>query len=153
MNKLQVTRVVRKVGDESVRAGRGPSQLAWYEFAAPLVTNKTVLDAGCGLGLGLDILKRSAKKVIGQDLDERLSHPNITITTLDKIADKSFDVVTSIDVVEHVEDDLDFVRQLARIAREFIFITTPNWTVTRCHWPYHVREYTPKQLEALLGTV
>ena len=46
---------VRTVGDESVEAGRGSGQLAWYQFAAQFVTGKKVLDAGCGLGMGLDI--------------------------------------------------------------------------------------------------
>lgn len=142
---------VRTVGDESVDAGRGPGQLAWYRFAAQFAPGRSVLDAGCGLGLGLDILRRSARDAQGQDLDPRLARDGVHIGGLEMLPSKSFDLVVSIDVVEHVEDDHSFVRQLARIARQAVFLTTPNWTVTRCTWPYHLREYTPREFCALLS--
>jgi hypothetical protein len=41
--------------------------------------------------------------------------------------------------------------ELKRIAREAIFITTPNWTISRCAWPFHLREYTPMELWQLLS--
>jgi SAM-dependent methyltransferase len=143
-------RETRKVGDLSVEAGRGPGQLPWYEFASQFVQGKSVLDAGCGLGEGLKILQRAAREAIGQDLDPRLERADIMVKPLQEIPSKSYDVVTSIDVVEHVEQDKDFIAQLCRIARDAVFVTTPNWTITRCQWPYHLREYTPKQLETLL---
>lgn len=143
-------RQIKKVGDVSVSAGRGAGQLPWYEFVAKLVKGKTVLDVGCGLGKGLEILQRTSSKVVGQDLDPRLERPGIIITPVEEILTNRFDVVTAIDVIEHVKDDKNFVEQLCRIAREFIFLTTPNWTASRCQWPYHIREYTPKELEDIL---
>ena len=142
-------RRTRVVGDESVESGRGPGQLPWYEFAATIIRGKTVLDAGCGLGLGLEILRRSNKQVSGQDLDPRLERPGIVIAPLASIATGSYDAVTCVDVIEHVEDDKSFVAELCRVAREVVFVTTPNWTITRCQWPYHIREYTPQELEEL----
>lgn len=146
-------RSVKECGDESVSAGRGPGQLQWYRFAAGLVEDKTVLDAGCGLGKGMEILRQKAISVHGQDLDQRLQGPDIYIGPLDQIPSKSYDVVTSFDVIEHVEDDAGFIRQLARIARRGLFLTTPNWTTGRCRWPYHIREYTPQQWLAMLTPV
>ena len=139
--------------DTSVEAGRLAGPISWYEFATRFVFGETVLDVGCGLGEGLSILSRTAHKAIGLDLDSRLARPNILITTTDQVPDKSFDVVLAIDVIEHVVDDLDFIRQLGRIARQTVFVTTPNWTLSRCHWPYHVREYTPQQLEQILKRI
>jgi hypothetical protein len=55
----------------------------------------------------------------------------------------------SVDVLEHVEDDREFVTELTRIARRLVLLTTPNWTAGRCTWPYHIREYTPLQLRRL----
>jgi SAM-dependent methyltransferase len=145
---------VRQVGDVSVDAGRGPGQLGWYEYAAgTFCKGKVVLDVGCGLGKGLDILASSAKLARGQDLDPRLARSDVTIGGLNQIPGKSVDVVTCIDVIEHVDDDAGFVDELARIARETIIITTPNWTLSRCQWPYHLREYTPRQLRELLRKV
>lgn len=144
---------VREVGDASVDAGRGPGQLAWYKFAAQFVAGKTVLDAGCGLGSGLDILRGAALHAEGQDIDARLAGSDIHISDLASIESKSFDVVVSIDVVEHIEDDTAFVHHLGRIARRALFVTTPNWTITRCTWPYHLREYTPREFKALLSSV
>lgn len=147
-------RAVREVGDTDVSAGRAATQLGWYEFAAQFVCGKTVLDVGCGLGAGLEILHRSARSVEGQDLDERLAtRREIRIGPIENIPDDSFDVVVAIEVIEHVQNDQEFVKQLARLAREAIFLTTPNWTITRCQWPYHVREYTPRQLEDILARV
>ena len=92
----------RTVGDESVTAGRSAGQLAWYEFAAALLEGQSILDAGCGLGRGLAILRRGNRLVIGQNLDARLTGEGIVIGPLAAIGEKSFDAVTSIDVVEHV---------------------------------------------------
>lgn len=139
----------RTVGDSSVEAGRGPGQLPWYKFAADIIQGKRVLDVGCGLGLGLDILRRTNNEVLGQDLDPRLERPGIVITSLASVPSKSYDAVTCIDVIEHVKDDRAFAAELCRIARQLVFVTTPNWTITRCQWPYHIREYTPRQLEVL----
>lgn len=142
----------RVVGDLSVEAGRGPGQLPWYEFASRIFAGKSILDVGCGLGKGLEILRKTSSRVIGQDLDPRLAGENIIIGALENIESKSFDIVTSIDVIEHVADDHGFVSQLCRIAREGVFVTTPNWTITRCQWPYHLREYTPRELYQMFKT-
>jgi 2-polyprenyl-3-methyl-5-hydroxy-6-metoxy-1,4-benzoquinol methylase len=107
------TRVsVRRCGDESVRAGRGSGQLDWYRFARPFVAGRTVLDAGCGLGDGLRILATAAAKAEGQDLDPRLGGPDVLIKPVEEIPDKSYDVVTSIDVIEHVEDPDHYINFL-----------------------------------------
>lgn len=136
---------VRFCGDESIDAGRGPGQLGWYEFASRFVEGRSVLDVGCGIGKGLDILANSAANAEGQDLDVRLARENVRIGPLEAISNKSYDVVVSIDVVEHVEDPSSFLGQLNRIARKGMFLTTPNWTASRCKWPFHLREYTPKE--------
>lgn len=72
------------------------------------------------------------------------------ITSLEQIPDKSYDLVTAIDVVEHVEDDAGFMRALRRIARERIFVTTPLWYRGREIWPYHIREYRHGEFMALM---
>ena len=76
-----------------------------------------VLDAGCGLGYGLDILDRTARQASGQDIDPRLANSRVRIAPLSSFPTKSVDAVISVDVIEHIQDDATFVGELARIAR------------------------------------
>src|SRR6266496_4309954 len=41
-----------------------------YEYAAGLIKNKRVLDAGCGEGYGTDLLAAAASETVGVDLEE-----------------------------------------------------------------------------------
>lgn len=141
----------RTCGDESVAAGRAATQAGWYEYATRFVQGRTVLDVGCGLGYGMPILRRTAKQVHGQDLDPRLSADDRHIIELKDIPDQSYDVIVSIDVIEHVEVPEDFLQQCRRISRIGFFLSTPNWTFSHCEWPYHFREYTPRQFYNLLA--
>lgn len=142
----------KKCGDERVLSGRGPGQLGWYEFCAHnfLSGKETVLDVGCGSGKGLRILSQRSLKAHGIDLDPRLKDKNVFIMDVTDIASQSYDIVTCIDVIEHVEDDVSLVKELNRIARKGIFVATPNYTAGRNTWPYHIREYTPFEFYNLL---
>jgi SAM-dependent methyltransferase len=142
---------IREVGDVSVEAGRASSQMGWYRYAADNIVNgKTVLDVGCGLGSGLEALREAAKEAHGQDLDPRLKRDGVVIGPLSEIGDLSYDVVVCIDVVEHVEDDRGFIKELSRIARDALFLTTPLSCWGRKVWPYHVREYRAREFRGLL---
>jgi len=68
-----------------------------------------------------------------------------------QIPSKSFDVVTSFDVMEHVPETLPFLKELVRIAKATIVLTTPNAWISHCGNPFHVREYTPQQLLHLIS--
>ncbi len=147
----QVTRnkTAKECGDEHVLRGREPLQMGWYKFASTLVEGQTVLDVGCGSGEGLKLLQARAKEAIGLDLDPRLERKDIRIGDISDLPDKSFDAVVCIDVIEHIGDDQAFVRQLVRVARNLVFVSTPNYTVSRNRHPYHVREYIPYELERM----
>jgi SAM-dependent methyltransferase len=138
-------------GDEEILSGRKPAQMGWYQFAADLAAGQSVLDVGCGSGEGLKVLAARASEALGIDLDDRLQREDVTvrIQSVSDLPDKSFDVVVSMDVIEHVPDDRAFVADLFRVARKAVFITTPNYAVSRNRHPYHVREYTPGEFERL----
>lgn len=131
----------RTAGDESVEAGRAPGQMGWYRLAAKFSRGRSVLDVGCGMGAGLRLLQQTAKMAKGQDLDERLASDDVIVQQISQFADKSYDVVVCVDVIEHVEEDRAFLADLCRVAREGVFISTPLSYHGREIWPYHVREY------------
>jgi len=136
----------KHAGDTEIAAGRAGTQGGWYEFAAMFCEGHEVLDVGCGLGKGLEILARHASVAQGIDMDDRLERPGIQKKDISDMASKGFDSLVCIDVIEHVEDDNTFIDNLARVARRQILLSTPNYTASRCQWPYHVREYMPHEL-------
>ncbi len=138
-------------GADDVLDGRKPSQMGWYEFAAGLFKGEEVLDVGCGSGEGLKTITAQARRAVGIDLDDRLRRAdlNVEIKSIEDVPDKSFDCVVCLDVIEHVTDDRAFVAHLFRVARKAVFMTTPNYTISRNRHPYHVREYTPAEFSAL----
>jgi ubiquinone/menaquinone biosynthesis C-methylase UbiE len=129
-----------------------------------------VLDVGLGLGYGLQILAAKAERLAGIDVDAKAvergkrifsGHPRVKeIAVYDgntiPFADKSFDVVTCVEVIEHVPDYDALLRELARVARRCVFLTTPNrrpeYTLPdgrpRNYW--HIREWSKEELEAIL---
>jgi methyltransferase family protein len=75
-------------GDKHPAKGREPLQMGWYEYAASLVTGKSVLDVGWG---------------------------SVEIHDIAAVPDRAFDVVVCIDVIEHVQDDVSFVQHLVHV--------------------------------------
>ncbi|WP_406700176.1 methyltransferase domain-containing protein [Singulisphaera sp. Ch08] len=68
------------------------------------------------------------------------------------LLDGSFDCVVAVEVLEHVEQDAEFVRQVHRVLRPggVFLMTTPNGDYLDNHNPDHKRHYTREQLQALL---
>jgi SAM-dependent methyltransferase len=138
-------------GSDEILDGRKPAQMGWYGFVAGRLDGEQVLDVGCGSGEGLKILTAHARSAMGIDLDDRLRRPDVhvEIKSIADMPDKSFDVVVCMDVIEHVVDDKAFVAELFRVARKAVFVTTPNYAMSRNRHPYHVREYTPAEFTHL----
>jgi SAM-dependent methyltransferase len=144
----------RPCGDEGIAKGRAPLQMGWYRLAAAQIVGNSVLDVGAGMGEGLRVLAAHAPQALGIEVDERLRRSDdieIEIRDLASMPDDSFDTVVCIDVIEHVESDAAFVEQLMRVARRRVFVSTPNYALGLNEWPFHVREYTPRQLHRMLA--
>jgi len=98
----------------------------------------------------MDIMREAASAVCG--IDPLPLREDIFDTPIEQIQEKAYDVVTACDVIEHIEDDVGFFRELMRVAREYVFISTPNWEISHAENQYHVREYTPSELHLFLDT-
>jgi SAM-dependent methyltransferase len=103
--------------------------------------NSKILDVGFGLGYGLNILSIKARDVSGVDVDVKvLDHckktfveRNPRLNYLDifdgyslPFPDNYFDVVTCVDVIEHVEDFNRLIKEMLRVSRKGVFLSTPN---------------------------
>lgn len=129
--------------------GREDCQWGWQNWVGDSFRRRSILDVGAGLGLSRQRLARNGNVVTLHD-----PGPGLAVDLhgdLSDIANRSFDVVTAFDVIEHVIDDDVFLFHLCRIARESVVITTPNYNVSRAGNPFHVREYTPGEFLELLG--
>jgi SAM-dependent methyltransferase len=147
--------------------------VARYQWVATKTVGCKVIDAACGTGYGCRILlDRGARQVDGFDLsqeaveaakrgrkDARLHFEVADVTHL-PVPDGSYDVFVALETIEHIEDDRAFLAEAVRVLKpggRFI-CSTPNRAITnpgaaigdRPFNPYHVREYTAPELEALL---
>jgi ubiquinone/menaquinone biosynthesis C-methylase UbiE len=139
----------------NISSGREPCQMGWYEFVCEKILklsnnqSNLILDVGCGMHEGVNQMRSLLPndKVIGQDIDHKLSYldSEIIISDIKDIRDKSFDFLTCFDVIEHVENDMEFFNEMKRICRKYLFITTPNFTRSRAQNHCHCREYTIPQ--------
>lgn len=130
----------------STIVGKG-SIVACQQEGYFLVLNKYVsagdkiLDVGFGLGYGMNILAIKAEEVYGVDVDQKvydycketLLNKNPKIKELSiydgyniKYPDNYFDVVTCMDVIEHVEDYNRLIREMLRVSKNGVFLNTPN---------------------------
>jgi 2-polyprenyl-3-methyl-5-hydroxy-6-metoxy-1,4-benzoquinol methylase len=137
-----------------------------YEIAAEYIdSDSAVLDIACGDGYGSNYLAGIADKVIGVDLSEtqieaakeRYSAVNLSFSTGDAtdlpFADDSFDAITSMETIEHIDDDAAYLEELWRILApggRFIISTPQNSIGSVPLIPTHVREYALDDFKKLL---
>jgi SAM-dependent methyltransferase len=88
--------------------------------------NRSYLDVGCGTGIVLDEIGRGFKPRVGLDISQgalgltsdRVSSPLVCGDAAElPFADNSFDLVSCLDVLEHVRNDLDCIRECSRVCK------------------------------------
>ena len=133
-----------------------------YEEATNL-TEGQLLEVGCGVGRGIAILSEHCEQYTGIDKNEKLiaqlqqSFPKAkfvyqNVPPLKDIPTDSYDCVVAFQVIEHIENDDLFIKELRRVLKNKgqLIITTPNIKRSLTRNPWHVREYTAQQLSALM---
>jgi len=141
-----------------------------YEEAATLCVRKDVLDWGCNVGYGMEILLSTASSVSGLDLSpaaletarKRVGKAARDIQLYDgtrcNFADSAFDVVTSFQVLEHISDYETYFREILRVLRPggVVIFATPNAALRLVPgmkpWnEFHVHEFTAIELQEFLS--
>ena len=147
--------------------------VARYIFAARLARGKRVLDAGCGAGYGSAELAHSAQFVVGADLaPEAVGYarahyrmPNLAFEQASCVAlphaDAGFDLVVAFEVIEHLENWRELLREAHRLLAadgQFV-VSTPNklyYSESRGPEgtnPFHEHEFTFEEFRGELASV
>ncbi|KAJ2699518.1 Hexaprenyldihydroxybenzoate methyltransferase, mitochondrial [Coemansia sp. IMI 209128] len=108
------------------------------------IRGRRVVDIGCGGGLASESLARLGMHVLGVDAarenveiarihaqgDPALKDLAYVQSTAEQLEERDFDVVVSLEVIEHVADPMGFVKSLVDLAKPgaSIFISTMNRT-------------------------
>jgi ubiquinone/menaquinone biosynthesis C-methylase UbiE len=134
-----------------------------YHEAAQLVGGN-LLEIGCGVGRGLDVLAQHCMQYTGIDKNTALletlrkAYPNLNfieghIPPLHGLADNSFNTVVSFQVIEHIQDDDLFIKEIYRVLKPGgkLILTTPNRKLSLTRNPWHIREYTATSLQQLIS--
>ncbi len=136
-----------------------------YYLSLPYISGD-VLEVGCGEGRGVELVMPLAKSYTGIDKiaevvdslkrkfpagDFRQMH----IPPFKGLADNSYDVVISFQVIEHIEKDLEYLKEIFRVLKPGgkALLTTPNIKMSLSRNPWHIREYTADQLNTQVKNV
>ena len=120
-----------------------PLRLEWINRLCPLA-GQQVLDVGCGGGILADAMARSGAQVTGIDLAAKplrvaqlhalemqtpqVQYQEISVEALAQQQPQSFDVVTCMEMLEHVPDPASVVRSCAALVKPggWVFFSTLN---------------------------
>ena len=135
-----------------------------YIIAEQYVTGD-LLEVGCGEGRGVELLAPKASSYtavdkIGEVVEKlQANNPRSRFVTANipplPFEDNSFDYVVSFQVIEHIKGDSTFLKEIYRVLKPEgkALISTPNIKMTLSRNPWHIREYTAKELADLASKI
>lgn len=137
---------------ENIRWSEKPQRAEFrHRAAVGLVPKGTALDVGCGDGLLLMMLGQKGVVAKGIDLSDvavaQCKAKGLTALQGDftkdplPFADRSFDTVIALDVLEHVYDPEAVLKEMIRVSSKNIIIGVPNFSSL------------PARLQTLFGKV
>lgn len=119
----------------------------------------SILDVGCGAGDNLEALSSAGDfELTGIDIsDAALTQaaarvPQARLVALDVARDRlpeTFDLVISIQVIEHILDDIAALRNIAQMSNRYVYVSTMTGRMRRSELAIgHLRNYSPVELRA-----
>ncbi|MCA1830729.1 MAG: class I SAM-dependent methyltransferase [Actinobacteria bacterium] len=144
-------------------------KFGYDDLAARTRAGARMLDVGCGEGYGANLLGRDASWVVATDASEetvrhakeKYRRDNLAWVVCDAerlpFADRSFDVISSLQVIEHLRDTDRHLRDVARVLRAdgWHYVATPNidkMSDAEKDNPYHLTDFTAAELRRGLDT-
>lgn len=131
-----------------------------YYVAEGLVKGN-LLEIGCGEGRGVELLAPKVDAYTAVDkidevvdaLSSKFKESNFIQANIPPLPfeDDCFDSIVSFQVIEHIEDDSEYLKEIHRILKPGgkAYISTPNIKLTLSRNPWHIREYTASELTEL----
>ncbi len=137
-----------------------------YDLAARHAAGKDVIEIACGAGVGLGMLARVARRVVGGDIDDRnlataqetyAGRQNVEIRSLDALhlpyPEDSFDLAILYEALYYLPSAAEFLREVKRVLRPggTLIISSVN-----CRWgefnvsPFSTKYYGAAELARLL---
>jgi ubiquinone/menaquinone biosynthesis C-methylase UbiE len=136
-----------------------------YKEASKIISG-TVLEVGSGEGYGIMELASVSDKYIAVDkyntqISAKLRGENdITfiqneVPPLIGIEDNSVNFVVTFHVIEHIENDEGFLREIKRVLKPGgkLIMTTPNILMSLTRNPWHIREYSSAQMSNIMQSI
>lgn len=153
--------IPQKMHGELVEA----EHLARYHWATAFCSGARVLDAGCGIGYGAELLHRAgAKEVTAVDISQAVVEvarqsvsPEVICAEADvrslPYPDDSFDLVVCFEVLEHVEKQNQVITEFRRVLHPdgLMLISSPNRARYVPGNPHHKHEFLRDELQAALS--
>ena len=152
MNPEEYNNLARVERHHWFYAGKREIVRNWINRCHPLKPTELLADCGAGTGIFADEMRAVCKVMAVDDFEESLK----------LLADGSVDVLTALDVIEHVQDDRASVNEFLRVLRPggIAVITVPalmslwsDWDLTLRHFRRYdartLRKIIPAQFEIL----
>lgn len=118
----------------------------------------TLLDVPQESGTKEDLNLGFTDNILSSIRKKRSNISNVIIQdmTKSKLEDASYDAAVCVEVIEHVEEDDVFVKNISKVIKNggWAYFTTPNGDYIKNEGPNknpdHIRHYTKQELESLL---
>ena len=125
---------------------------------------RKILDVGCGLGYGTQLIANRGLNVLGIDKSETAistcknrysSIAKFLSVTIDNLQDNIFDCIIAFEIIEHMAEaeQIMFLRHCAALLKPkgILLLSTPNVKYSKNRNPHHLKEFNYKELGTLFN--